>query len=60
MLPPIALLIAPFAKASKQALRAHAQALVPIRYSKTIFHPITNAMNSPTVTYEYIYAEPVV
>lgn len=31
---------------------------IPIKYSKIIFHPITNATNSPTVTYEYIYAEP--
>lgn len=45
-----ALLIASFVKALKQALRAQAQALVPIRYSRIIFHPITNAMNSPTVT----------
>lgn len=31
---------------------------LPIKYSKIIFQPITNATNSPTVTYEYMYAEP--
>lgn len=48
--PPIALLMAPFANASKQALSAHAHAAVPMRYSSTMFQPITKAMNSPTVT----------
>lgn len=43
-------LIAPLARASKHALKAQAQALVPIKYSKIIFHPITKAINSPTVT----------
>ena len=42
--------IAPFVRASKQALRAQAQAEVPINSSKTIFQPMTNAVNSPTVT----------
>lgn len=30
----------------------------PIKYSNIIFHPMTNATNSPTDTYEYIYADP--
>lgn len=41
---------APSVRASKQALRAQAHALVPIRYSNIMFHPIMNAINSPTVT----------
>jgi hypothetical protein len=42
--------IAPELMASKQALRAQAQADVPIKYSSTIFHPMIKAINSPTVT----------
>lgn len=55
-----AALIAPFANALKQALSAQAHADVPIKYSRIMFQPITKAINSPTVTYEYMYAEPVV
>lgn len=47
---PMDLEMAPFASASRQALRAQAQALVPMRYSSIMFHPIMNAINSPTVT----------
>lgn len=46
--------IAPFSNESKLALRAHAHALVPIKYSKIIFQPMTKATNSPTETYEYM------
>lgn len=45
---------------SKLALKAHAHAEVPIKYSKIMFHPITKATNSPTLTYEYMYADPEV
>jgi hypothetical protein len=44
------LLMLPPASESKLALRAHAHALVPIRYSRIMFHPMTNATNSPTET----------
>uniref|UniRef100_A0A1A9USW1 Uncharacterized protein n=1 Tax=Glossina austeni TaxID=7395 RepID=A0A1A9USW1_GLOAU len=33
---------------------------LPIKYSNIMFQPIINATNSPTATYEYIYAEPEV
>lgn len=46
----VELLIFPFVRASKQALNAQAHAAVPIRYSSTMFQPMTKAMNSPTVT----------
>jgi len=48
------LLIVPPNSESKLALRAHAQALVPMRYSRIMFQPMTNATNSPTDTYEYM------
>lgn len=44
------LLMEPPANESKLALRAHAHALVPIKYSRIMFHPMTNATNSPTDT----------
>lgn len=47
-------LIDPPANESKLALRAQAQAEVPIKYSKIIFQPMTKATNSPTDTYEYM------
>lgn len=43
-------LIDPPANESKLALKAQAQAEVPIKYSKIMFHPMTNATNSPTDT----------
>lgn len=43
-------LMAPFVSESRLALRAHAHADVPMRYSSTMFQPIRNAINSPTVT----------
>lgn len=45
-------LISPPDSESKLADNAHAHALVPIRYSRIIFHPMTKATNSPTDTYE--------
>ena len=44
------LLIDPPINESKLALKAHAHALVPIKYSNIMFHPMTNATNSPTDT----------
>lgn len=38
--------------------QTHIHEHIPIKYSNIMFQPMTKATNSPTVTYEYMYAEP--
>ena len=48
----------PFKNCAKYPLHALAIVILPMAYSSIKIHPTSQAINSPIVTYVYVYAEP--